>query len=169
MKTLLGEGRLEPLKINNAEPVIQFLKYGIVGGVATLAHIVLFYMVAWKIFPALQDSDIVAAFLGLQVTQVTVATRSLNSMLANGISFIFSNMFAYIANIYWVFEPGRHNKFVEISLFYIVSGISFIIGTVIMGCLIRYFGVQTTIAFAVNIAIAVMVNYFIRKNYIFKG
>jgi putative flippase GtrA len=154
---------------NNADLLIQFVKYCIAGGIATLTHIIIFYLIAWKIFPALQDSDVAVVFLGMQVTPVDVATRSLNSMLSNGGAFIFSNMVAYIANICFVFESGRHNKFVEISLFYLVSGISIVIGTGIMGFLIRYFGMQTTIAFTANIVTAVMINYSIRKFYIFKG
>ncbi len=149
--------------------MIQFVKYGIAGGFATLIHIILFHLAAWKIFPALQERDAVVILLGLQVTQVDIITRSLNSMLSNGVAFVFSVMVAYIANIYWVFEPGRHNKFVEISLFYLVSGISVIFGTAIMGFLIRYFGIQTTIAFTANIVTAVMINYYTRKFYIFKG
>ena len=43
------------------------------------------------------------------------------------------------------------------------------IGTSIMGFLIRYYGMQTTYAFAANIVSAVMINYAMRKFYIFKG
>ncbi len=149
--------------------MIQFMKYCIAGGVATLTHIVLFHFIAWKIFPALQKSDAAVILFNLQVTQVDVVTRSFNSMLSNGITFLFSNLVAYIANIYFVFESGRHSKLVEISLFYLVSGISMIIGTGIMGFLIRFFGMQTTIAFSANIVTAVLINYSIRKFFIFKG
>ncbi len=135
---------------------------------ATITHIVLFNLIAWKVFPALQKNDILVVLLGLQVTPVDVVTRSLNSMLSNASAFACSNMVSYITNIYWVFEPGRHSKLIEISLFYLVSGISMAFGTIIMWFLIRYLGMQTTIAFTVNIIIAVMLNYFIRKFYIFK-
>lgn len=169
MKSLFSKDLLEQLKGNNSSPVVQFVKYAIAGGLATLIHIVLFHFFAWKIFPSLQEGDIIVALLELSVTRVDVTTRSLNSMLSNGTAFIWSSMVAYITNIYWVFEPGRHGKFVEISLFYLVSGISMTLGTCIMGFLIQYFGVQTTIAFTANIVTAVMMNYTIRKFYIFKG
>ena len=169
MKIFLSKGLLEQFKGNNSGPVAQFIKYAITGGLATLTHIVLFHLFAWKIFPSLQESDILVALLELSVTPVDVTTRSLNSMLSNGTAFIWSSMVAYITNIYWVFESGRYGKFVEISLFYLVSGISMTLGTCIMGFLIRYFGVQTTIAFTANIVTAVMMNYTIRKFYIFKG
>ncbi len=157
--------------LNNAKssPLIQFIKYGISGGVATVVHIIIFHILAWKIFPSLQKQDLVVALLGLSVTEVDVATRSINSMLSNGTAFICSNMVAYLMNIIWVFEPGRHNRFVEISLFYVVSGTSVAIGTALMGFLIRYFGMQTTYAFSANIVSSVMINYLMRKFIIFKG
>ena len=145
------------------------MKYGISGGIATLVHIIIFYFVAWKIFPSLQEKDLFVVILKLTVTEVDVATRSLNSMLSNGVAFICSNMVAYLINIFWVFMPGRHNRFVEIGLFYLVSGASVVIGTSLMGFLIKYYGMQTTYAFTANIVSSVMINYGMRKFFIFKG
>jgi putative flippase GtrA len=146
-----------------AGPLVQFVKYGISGGFATLVGIIIFYLVAWKIFPSLQEKDLFVVVFDLTVTEVDDVTRSLNSMLSNGVAFIFSSIVAYLINVFWVFIPGRHNKFVEIGLFYLVSGAS------VMGFLIRYYGIQTTYAFAANIVSAVMINYGMRKFYIFKG
>jgi putative flippase GtrA len=149
--------------------LVQFVKYGISGGLATFVHIVIFHLVAWKIFPSLQEKDFFIVISGITVTEMDVATRSLNSMLSNGVAFIFSNMVAYLINVFWVFKPGRHNKIIEIGLFYLVSGVSVIIGTSLMGFLIRYYAMQTTYAFTANIVSAVMINYGMRKFYIFKG
>ena len=117
----------------------------------------------------MQEKDLFVVVFDLTVTEVDDVTRSLNSMLSNGVAFIFSSMVAYLINVFWVFIPGRHNKFVEIGLFYLVSGVSVIIGTSTMGFLIRHYGIQTTYAFAANIVSAVMINYGMRKFYIFKG
>ena len=54
-------------------------------------------------------------------------------------------------------------------MFYAVSGISLLIGTVLMGYLIKRFGMLTTYAFASNIVTAVMINYAVRKFVIFSG
>ena len=152
-----------------AGPLVQFVKYGISGGLATFVHIVIFHLVAWKIFPSLQEKDLFVVILGITVTEVDVATRSLNAMLSNVVAFICSNMVAYIINVCWVFKQGRHNRFIEIGLFYLVSGVSVVIGTSMMGFLIRYYGMQTTYAFTANIVSAVMINYGMRKFYIFHG
>ena len=90
-------------------------------------------------------------------------------MIDNGIAFIFSNLVAYVINIYWVFEPGRHAWYVQISLFYLVSGVSVVIGTALMGWLIRRFGMATTYAFLANLVSALLINYAMRKFVIFNG
>lgn len=151
------------------EALLQFVKYGFSGGIATIVHIFIFYILAWKFFPALQENDFITVTLGINIVDVNESTRSINSMLSNGGAFLCSNMVAYIINVFWVFQGGRHNKIIEIGLFYLVSGISVAIGTSLMGFLINYYGIQTSYAFGVNIFSAVMINYGMRKFYIFKG
>jgi putative flippase GtrA len=82
---------------------------------------------------------------------------------------VVSNLVCYLINIAWVFEPGRHHWLVEISLFYLVSGISFAIGTGLQTWLIAQFGLQTTLAFGANLVTALLINYAMRKFVIFKG
>jgi len=148
---------------------VQFVKYGLSGGVATIVHIIIFHLAAWKIFPALQENDYAVATLGLSVAAVDVATRSVNSMLSNGAAWIFSNLVAYLLNIFWVFESGRHNRIIEIGFFYLVSGVSMGVGTGLMGFLIRYYNMQTTYAFTANLVSALLINFAMRKFFIFKG
>ena len=148
---------------------VQFIKYSISGGVATLTHIIVFHLVAWKIFFALQANDWFVKFLNLPVQELDDSTRSRNSMIGNGMAFMISNLVAYFINIYWVFVPGRHHWMIEIGLFYLVSGVALTIGTAIMGFLIRRFGMLTTYAFGSNLVAALMINYAMRKFFIFNG
>ena len=90
-------------------------------------------------------------------------------MWSNGIAWIFSNLVAYLLNIFWVFESGRHSRLVEIGLFYLVSGVSMAVGTGLMGFLIRYYEMQTTYAFTANLVSALLINFAMRKFFIFKG
>ncbi|MBF0375858.1 MAG: GtrA family protein [Desulfamplus sp.] len=165
----MSKNYIEQFKGLEATPLIQFIKYGISGGLATFVHITIFHIAAWKIFPALQKDDLFILILGVSVAEVDVATRSFNSMYSNIVAFICSNMVAYTMNIFWVFKRGRHSRIIEIFLFYLVSGVSIFIGTTIMGFLIRYYSIQTTYAFSVNLVSSVMINYAMRKFYIFKG
>ena len=85
------------------------------------------------------------------------------------IAFMFSNLTAYLINIAWVFESGRHNRIIEIGFFYLVSGISMVIGTALMGFLIDRLGIATTLAFGANILTSLVFNFVLRKFLIFKG
>ena len=150
-------------------PFIQFIKYVICGGIATVVHIGLFYAGAYKLLPAISAQDPVARALHLSVVPVSDAVRARNSMLDNGAAFLFSNLTAYLLNILWVFKPGRHHWLLEIGLFYLVSGISMVIGSALMGFLIHHFGMLTTLAFSANVVVSFLINFVLRKYVIFKG
>ncbi len=149
--------------------VIQFIKYAFAGGLATIVHITVFHLVCWKIFPALQQKDLLVRLLQLTPADIDDKTRSKNSMYGNITAFLISNLVAYIINILWVFESGRHSFIVEFLLFYVVSGFSTLLGTILMGVLIHRFHLLTTWAFGANIFSAVMINFIVRKFVIFAG
>lgn len=147
----------------------QFIKYGISGCIATSTHILIFHLSAWKLFFALQPDDWFVRILDLPIQQLDDSTRSRNSMKGNGLAFVISNLVAYLINIYWVFVPGRYGWITEIGLFYLVSGVSIVIGTGLMAFLIRRFGILTTYAFGANVFTALVINYALRKFFIFNG
>ncbi len=150
-------------------PLVQFIKYSIAGATATAVHICVFYLCACKILPALGPGDKLAGLLHLQVVALPDAVRGRNSAIDNLIAFIFSNLTAYVINVLWVFESGRHNRMVEIMFFYLVSGISTGIGSAIIWFLIGRFGITTTVAFGVSVLVSFMVNFVLRKYVIFRG
>ncbi len=149
--------------------LLQFIKYGLAGGLATLTHIIIFHFVAWKIFPSLQEKDHAVRFFHLKIREINITTRARNSMIGNFIAFLIANMVAYILNILFVFQAGKYPLIVEILLFYAVSGVAAFLGTMLMGLLIKRFGLLTTYAFVANIFSAVMINYVMRKFFIFSG
>ena len=152
-----------------AGPLAQFIKYGAAGLVATVLHIILFNLLSWKVFPALSADDLLVKLLNIEVSEISNTLRARNSAINNTITFIFTNLVAYLLNIVCVFKRGRHHIVVEILLFYAVSGVAFFIGTGLMVFLIGYFGMQTTHAFIANIVVSVLINYAMRKFVIFKG
>jgi len=151
------------------DDLLQFIKYAIAGCVAVATHSIVFHLVAWKMFFALQPDDWFIRLFKLPIQKVDSITRSRNSMKANIIAFAFSDLVGYLINIYWVFIPGRYHWIVEFSLFSLVSGLAMVIGTMLMGFLIRRFGILTTYAFGSNIFTSVMINYVMRKFVIFSG
>ncbi|MEI6083666.1 MAG: GtrA family protein [Verrucomicrobiota bacterium] len=150
-------------------PFVQFIKYAICGGIATAVSIVIFYVCAYWLMPALSVKDPVVRLLNLTVVPVSDSVRARNSMVDNFVAFILANLVAYLLNIAWVFKAGRHHWLVEIGLFYLVSGVSFVIGTALMGWLINHYGMLTTAAFGANILTSLLINFVMRKYVIFKG
>jgi putative flippase GtrA len=160
---------IESLLSRDAGPLVQFIKYGISGGIATTVHIIVFHALAWRLFPALQESDAAVKLFKLHVPEMDDRRRSFNSMIDNGGAFVVSNLVAYLLNIAFVFTPGRHHWTIEVALFYAVSGISIVFGTALMGWLIRRYGMRTTYAFGANLVTALLINYAVRKFFIFNG
>ena len=160
---------IQKLLGHDAHPVIQFLKYGIAGGMATATHIVTFFFCGWFFLPCLTADDIAVRLTGLTVPAVSEVTRAWNAGFCNAIGFVISNSFCYFLNRLFVFKPGKHHWMLEFLLFFAVSGISMVIGTAIQSFLITHQGVQTTLAFGANIVCALFINYAMRKFVIFKG
>ncbi len=154
---------------HDAHPLVQFLKYGIAGGMATAAHIVTFFACGWFLLPCLTQDDIVVKLLGLAAPAISENARAWHAGVCNAIAFAVSNTFCYFLNRLFVFKPGRHHWVIEFLLFFGVSGISMVIGTAIQTFLITHHGLQTTFAFGANIVCALLINYAMRKFVIFKG
>jgi len=152
-----------------AHPAVQFVKYGIGGAVATVVDVMVFYACAWKIFPALGEGDFMVRFFGIAVSAIPEAIRSRNFVIDSAIAFVFSNLTAYLINIAWVFEPGRHRRHIEIGLFYAVSIVSIATGTGLGWLMIRALGASTTASYIAKMVSAVMINYVCRKYIVFKG
>lgn len=152
-----------------AHPVIQFMKYGIAGVTASAVDIGIFYFLSFTVFKALGADDILVQLLGIDVEPISLDLRSKNFVINSIIAFLFSNFTAYIINIYWVFEPGRHKRHVEIALFYLASIVAITLGTFTGWVLIEYFALDTTYSFIAKAIAALLVNFACRKFLIFKG
>jgi putative flippase GtrA len=154
---------------HDAPPLVQFIKYSVVGGMATATHIVTFFLCSLLFLPCFKPDDIAVRLLGLTVPVISENTRLWNAGWCGAAGFTVSNVFCYILNRLFVFKPGRHPWALEFLLFFAVSGISMALGTVIQSVLIKYHGAQTTWAFGTNIVCSLFINYAMRKFVIFKG
>ncbi len=148
---------------------MQFIKYGIAGGIATVFHTTVFFLLAWKILPAITATDPIAGFLHVPPADITDSVRAFHAAIDNAIAFMFSNLLVYFINVAWVFERGRHSLWKEIAMFYLVAGVSVAIGIGLQSFLIDYYGINTTYAFGAMILVCLMINYLVRKYFIFKG
>ena len=154
---------------HDAPPFVQFVKYGLAGGVATATHILTFFAAGFLLFPCVSADDPLVKLFGLAAPLVDEALRARNAVFSNLVAFMVSNAVCYIINRLFVFKPGRHHIVIEFLLFLSVSAVSTTVGTTLMGLLIKNFGIQTTYAFGANILSSLAINYVLRKYFVFKG
>ena len=147
---------------------IQFVKYGIAGCLAMATHMLVFFLFSWKLIPALEPTDPIVLLLGLSPpAALDHATRAGRADVNNGIAFMLSNLVAYLVNKAWVFHPGRHHWLKEVTLFYLVSGFSFGIGLILQDVEIRFFHWSTSLAYVTMAVVSALINYAMRKFFIF--
>lgn len=164
------ESIIEQFLSRDAGPVVQFIKYGLAGGVATAVDIFMFYLLAWKFIPALRDDDPVVKRLKLKVKPVTEEQRSFRFIVVTALAFIVSNFAAYVLNVLWVFTPDPEKaKWLELAQFYAVSGISIFLGTAVGWVMIKWFHLSTTASYVCKMIAALLINFVCRKFFIFKA
>ena len=148
---------------------VQFLKYVLFGSFAMLVDMVIFFLVAWLLFPALTEDDIVVRLFNLKIVTVLDHMRKINFCIGNVLAFMVSNFVAYILNVFFVFKVGKHSRLKEIGLFYLVSAISVGIGVGIGVLLIHGFGFSTTYSYIAKAISTTLINFVVRKFIIFQG
>ncbi len=148
---------LPPVKLdrhilsNEAGPLAQFIKYGIVGVMATCVQTGIFYVLAATCLKCLTADDWAVKLLGLPSVAFTgdeawYASRGMLASAATAIGFVVANVFCWLMNRWFVFKPGKFRWYVELG-----------------------FGLMTTLAVVVEVVVSFLVNFFIRKFVIFKG
>lgn len=151
----------------------QFVKYAIVGAIATAVNAAVFFVAAYTLFPCLTADDkvvtLLSKFVEFELPEMSDAVRSINALVCNAIAFVFSNTVCYLLNRLFVFKPGRHGVAVEALLFFAVSGLSFAAGSAGQTALIAWAGLSTSIAFAAFLVASLAFNFVLRKFVVFKG
>jgi putative flippase GtrA len=152
-------------------PYTQFVKYVICGGISVGVDAVAFYLLAWLVFPCLQQSDPAARvlqFLGFQVRAVSPEVLIRNYWIVKVICFVLSNAVVYVLNVLYVFESGRHHRVKEVSLFFAIS-IGIFIGSTMLGAfLINTCGWDTSYSYVSMLMLGILMNFTLRKLIVFK-
>lgn len=162
-------GSLKNLLTEKNHTGFQFLKYAISGGIAFTTDMVVFFIAAWLFFPALTENDLFVRLFSIQVESVPENVRTINFCIGNVIAFIVSNLTAYVLNILFVFKAGKHSRWKELGLFYLVSAVSVGIGVAIGATLIQIFGLSTSTSYIAKAVSTTLINYVARKYIIFHG
>jgi putative flippase GtrA len=141
--------------IENRPPTFtQFIKYGIVGAVATGAHFVMFVILNETLLPA-------------DVGQIG-SRRGWNFFWSFSIAFFIANIVGYVLNRHWVFQPGRHPRLVEFGLFYVVAISAYFLGTPLGAYLVSKYPLNEYIVYVIVAIASVLVNFLGRKFFVFQ-
>ena len=146
---------LKTFLADKSNPLVQFAKYGLAGGIATATDLICFRFFALFLSPDIESN-------------LPDTVRARNFVIDNLLAFGISNFVAYVLNVLWVFKPGRHSKWVEIGLFYAVSGTSVFIGILLGGLMIDHWGWDGNSAWFAKLVASMLINFVLRRYLIFK-
>jgi len=149
----------------------QIIKYLFFGGITCVVDFVVFYLFAWLVFPSLRATDPfnqIIGWFGGSITPVNEKVLIHNFYINKVICFFCSNTVAYITNLLFVFNDGRHNRLKEGLLFYTFSIVSFVLFTAFSAVLIKNAHWDVTYSNIFVFTLAMFTNFTFRKKFIFK-
>lgn len=149
------------VKSKDAHPILQFLKYGFCGAIATVSSMGIWLLAVYTFLPAM-DGMIIDG------EPIEDATRAKNTAYANMLGFVVGNFVAYFSNLAFVFEGGRHSRWKEFLYFSGVALFATLVGLAAGPLLIKWFGISTAASQLSLLVTAVLVNYACRKFLVFK-
>ncbi|MEO6971542.1 MAG: GtrA family protein [Chthoniobacterales bacterium] len=153
---------LRRIRARNVPPLIQFAAYSLCGGLATIVFVGLTVFLSYHAFPAM-DGMIVAG------APISDELRARNLLINNCIAFAVANVVAYVTNILFVFQTGRHHPVMEFLYFTAGGTVGFLISQFAGPWLVHAYGLPTAVAIFTNILAAIFLNFAIRKFFVFKN
>lgn len=161
--------RIGKILSHECGPFWQFVKYGVIGVMATAVQTGVFYLLAATVLKCLAADDVAVRYLGFPSVEITDAVRGFRFEIATWIGFFFANVFCWALNRLFVFRSGRHRWYVEFLMFCATAAVATFVGTKASRLLIAHFGLMTSVAVFIEVFVSFCVNFFIRKFFIFKG
>jgi putative flippase GtrA len=138
---------------NKSHVPTQFVKYGIAGVIGAATQFLVFALLNESLFPADLGRD--------------GSERGWNFFWSFSVAFFLANFVAYFLNRRWVFQAGRHNRWVELGLFFGISGIAYLLGTPLGSFLVARFPLNEYFVFLLAIFASILVNFLGRKLVVF--
>ena len=159
---------------HDAGAFAQFVKYGVIGVMATCVQTGVFYVLASCWLLCLTPDDWAVRLLHLPAVPFTgaepwYAARGTLAAVDTAGGFVLANIFCWLMNRWFVFTPGKFRWYAELGLFFGASTLATVIALGVMKALIDACGMMTSLAVVVEIIVSFFVNFFVRKFVIFKG
>lgn len=121
--------------------LIQFFKFGLVGGINTLVSLAIYYLLVYL---------------------------NTNFMVATVIGYIASSICGYLLNRIWVFQAQK-TKIVKSALrYYIIYGASFLINMSCMYLFVNILAISKYVAPVLTMCITIPFNYIFSRIWIYK-
>ena len=167
-------GGLKKILSHDCGPFWQFVKYGAIGVMATLVQTGVFYLLATTCLKCLTADDVMVRALGFPAasfsgSEAWYLSRGMVAAYATSVGFFLANVFCWLMNRWFVFRPGKFRWYAEFGMFFGASAVATAVALGVMKVLIDSFGMMTTFAVVVEVIVSFLVNFFVRKFYIFKG
>ena len=163
-------GFLKRILSHDCGPFWQFVKYGAIGVMATLVQTGVFYLLATTCLKCLGPDDVAVRCLGFTSAEgLTDGVRAFRFSLATAAGFVLANVFCWLMNRWFVFRPGKFSWYVEFGMFFGASTVATVIALGLSSVLIGWLGLMTTLAVFIEVVVSFLVNFFVRKFFIFKG
>ena len=147
----------------------QVVKYGAIGVIATYIQASVFYLLCSTCLMCLGAGDWAVCRLGLPSAAVSDGVRAVRFAVATSAGFVVANVVCWLLNRWFVFRPGKFRWHVELALFFGTATFATVLALAISSALIRFAGLMTTIALAIEVVVSFLVNFFVRKFFIFRG
>ncbi|NQX47276.1 GtrA family protein [Paenibacillus tritici] len=125
----------------NTKILIQFLKFGIVGGINTIFSLLIYYLLLYFKW---------------------------NYMFANIIGYFISSILGYVLNKFWVFKFKEAKAGSSILKYYVIYGSSFSLNVIAMYLWVSFFNVSETLAPILTVLITLPYNFVLNKVWTFK-
>lgn len=149
------KGFKKTLLSREAPFLIQFGKYGVCGVISVVVLALVIYL----------GESLAPQYFSNDLPDKTIAW---NTAILHFIAFVPSNFVAYGLNRWLVFTPGRHSAKKEMTLFTIISLLSFSIGEVLPFWLINNLDLPRPVVHFSFIISSAMVNFVCRKFLVFE-
>ena len=134
--------------------LVQFIKYGICGGLAVIVYMVVTLL-------------LVLSYPERVAETLPDATRALNLNIFQAIAFVPANVFGYLVNRRFVFTPGRHKVAHEFAWFMAVALVSTGVGLLATDLVIRYLSAPNWTGTAASVGASALMNFVCRKFLVF--
>lgn len=150
-------------------PFAQFVKYGAIGVASTCVQMLGFYILSATCLKCLAADDWAVRFAGLPSVEISDGMRAFRAGVATAAGFTVANVFCWLMNRAFVFKPGKFRWYAEFAMFFGAATIATVTALAVQSVLIKCFGMMTSAAVVIEVLVSFLVNFFVRKFFIFKG